>query len=106
MDLTPDVTTPLLRRCTALATMARVELLSEHRHRAADELTEVLDEIVGWSGRSLTDPDRTMLALCAAALLDLADRIPATAAALAARVGEALGVLGAGMTAGPLAVRA
>ena len=98
MDLTPDVTTPLLRRCTALATMARLG--------AADELTEVLDEIVGWSGRSLTDPDRTMLALCAAALLDLADRIPATAAALAARVEEALGVLGAGMTAGPLAVRA
>ena len=103
MDLTPDVTTPLLRRCTALATMARVALLSEHRHRAADELTEVLDEIVGWSGRSLTDPDRTMLALCAAALLDLADRI---AAARAARVEAALGVLGAGMTAGPLAVRA
>ena len=106
MDLTPDVTTPLLRRCTALATMARVELLSEHSHRAADELSEVLEEIVSWSGSRLDDPDPTMLALCAAALLDLADRIPGAATALAARVADALGVLTGQIPTGPLSVRA
>lgn len=74
--LTPDFTTPVLRRCTALATRARVELLSAGRHSAADELAEVLTQIAAWEPGRLIDPDPTMLALSIASLQDLSERLP------------------------------
>ncbi|MGY5764581.1 hypothetical protein ACXET9_05190 [Brachybacterium sp. DNPG3] len=74
--LLPEVTTPLLRRCTALAAKARVELLSQRLHAAADELGEVLDQISRWTPSLLVSPDPTMLALCTASLQDLVERMP------------------------------
>lgn len=92
--LLPETTTPLLRRCTALAAKARVELLSQSRHDAADELVEVLEQIGDWSPERLVDPDPTMLVLCAASLQDLAERLPgAVTASLGEQVGTVLDLL-------------
>lgn len=88
------VTTPVLRRCTALATRARVEMLSGGRHPAAKDLLGVLEEIRGWGERELLTPDPTMLALSAASLQDLAERLPDSEdPALASAVGSVLGRL-------------
>lgn len=71
----PGRSTPLLRRCTALATRARVDLLVTSRPADCAELSEVLAELAAWEGGQLIDPDPTMLALAAAALQDLAERL-------------------------------
>lgn len=86
--------TPVLRQCTALATQARVELLSQSQHAATDRLRVVLAEICAWTPRQVTDPDPTMLALAAAALADLEQRIDITEAEdLAAQVSRARNLL-------------
>ncbi|WP_114856601.1 hypothetical protein [Brachybacterium sp. YJGR34] len=92
--LGPDVTTPILRRCTALAARARVDLLTESRHAASDELEQLLTSIVSWDPRSVVDPDPTMVVLAAAALQDLADPLPAAVrTTLGARLDRALELL-------------
>lgn len=70
-----DVSTPLLRRCTALATRARVDLLSGGR-TAAEELEQVLATLESWDPKNLVAPDATMIVLAAASLQDLAERLP------------------------------
>jgi len=74
--------TTMLRRCTALATRARVELLSPGPRPAARELAVLLGEMEHWEPASLEDPDPTMSVLASAALQDLAERLrdPASAA--------------------------
>src|SRR5690625_7644995 len=47
--VTAAASTPLLRRCTALAAQARVELLTESRRSATAELDGVLREIETWA---------------------------------------------------------
>ena len=44
----PDRTTAALRRCTALATRARADLLTHGRHEAAAELAALLEERSAW----------------------------------------------------------
>lgn len=75
----PEISTPVLRRCTALATRARVDLLSASRHTAADELERLLASLESWDPAALADPDPTMTVLAAAALQDLAGRLPSSA---------------------------
>lgn len=100
--LHPDATTPALRRCTALAARARVELL-QRRQDSADELISVLDEITRWEDASLIAPDPTMLALSAAALQDLRERLAEhTEAELTARVDAVLTVLRDALERAPL----
>lgn len=92
--LGPADTTALLRRCTALAARARVDLLSAGRRSAAEELEEVLDVLGSWGGTEIVDPDPTMVVLAAAALQDLLERLPASARpALEDRAEAALQVL-------------
>ncbi|GAA1484978.1 hypothetical protein [Brachybacterium fresconis] len=94
-------TTALLRRCTALAARARVDLLSAGRRSAAEELEEVLDVLGSWDGSEIVDPDPTMVVLAAAALQDLLERLPASARpALGDRAEVALRVLHALMVSG------
>ncbi|MGP9536914.1 hypothetical protein ACT3SP_02830 [Brachybacterium sp. AOP43-C2-M15] len=96
--LDPETTTSLLRRCTALATRARVELLTPGRRAAADELESLLGTMGTWAPGSLDRPDPTMTVLCAAALQDLAERLDDSASApLAARIDAVLGLLRAVM---------
>lgn len=90
----PEMSTPVLRRCTALATRARVDLLSASRHTAADELERLLASMESWDAAGLQDPDPTMTVLAAAALQDLAGRLPAPArSTLGARIATALMLL-------------
>ncbi|MGO1567027.1 MAG: hypothetical protein ACTH0H_03525 [Brachybacterium sp.] len=91
--LDASVSTPMLRLCTALAARARVELLSENRHAATDELSALLDTMGGWESELLDAPDPTMTVLCAAALQDLAERLPDPGAELSARVDAVLELL-------------
>lgn len=90
----PGRSTPLLRRCTALATRARVDLLVTSRPADCAELSEVLAELAAWEGGQLIDPDPTMLALAAAALQDLAERLDEPLLlSMGDRISAALGVL-------------
>jgi hypothetical protein len=88
----PETSTAHLRRCTALAARARVELLTPRRRTAAEELSEVLSVMEAWTPASLVDPDPTMTVLAAAALQDLAERLPETAE-LALRIPSVLDLL-------------
>jgi hypothetical protein len=100
----PDRTTAALRRCTALATRARADLLTHGRHDAAAELSALLDEIAGWTPSGLADPDPTMTVLAAAALQDLAARLPVPApSGLDVRIEEVVGLLRGVMDRGPVA---
>lgn len=97
----PDLSTSALRRCTALATRARADLLTRGRQDAAAQLSELLEEMGRWEPAALVDPDPTMSVLAAAALQDLADRLPVPApAALDTRIDAALAVLHAVMDRG------
>lgn len=90
--------TPLLRRCTALATRARVDLIVTSRPADCEELAGVLTELASWEGAHLDEPDPTMLVLAAAALQDLRERWgEAQQMALGAAIAAALGVLHAAM---------
>lgn len=90
----PSASTPLLRRCTAVATRARADLLTESRHAASDELAEVLDLIEEWDRDAVLDPDPTMLALAAASLQDLRERLPAGSDPMSAsRIGRVVDLL-------------
>lgn len=75
LPILPETSTPLLRRCTALAARARVDLLTPSVHGSADELELVLAELSTWEPQRVVDPDPTMLALAAASLQDLAERV-------------------------------
>ena len=97
----PDRTTAALRRCTALATRARADLLTHGRREAAAELAALLEEIADWSPEGLVDPDPTMTVLAAAALQDLAARLPVPApSGLDARIDEVVRLLGGVMDRG------
>ena len=102
-----ESTTLLLRRCTALAARARVDLLTPGRGGAAAELGEVLDRMRSWDPSALEAPDPTMTVLAAAALQDLAERLRLAArqqepgpCSLLADIEAALGVLEGIMTGG------
>lgn len=71
----PETSTMMLRRCTALAARARVDLLCPGRGAAAEELTALLEEMASWEPARLQAPDPTMTVLAAAALQDLAERL-------------------------------
>lgn len=95
----PESATAMLRRCTALATRARVELLTPHHRPATAELTALLAEMAHWDETGAHDPDPTMTVLAAAALQDLAERLGDPGAeGLAAGVHEVLDVLHGMMT--------
>jgi len=97
------VSTPLLRRCTALAAQARVELLTESHRSATTELDGVLREIETWAPEQVQAPDTTMVALAAAALQDLRERMAqAPTSTLEGRISRALDVLHALMASAPL----
>ncbi|APX31962.1 hypothetical protein BH708_03600 [Brachybacterium sp. P6-10-X1] len=99
--LDPADTTALLRRCTALAARARVDLLTAGRRSAAEELEEVLAVLGSWEGTEIVDPDPTMVVLAAAALQDLLERLPASPRPeLGDRAEAALQVLHAVMASG------
>lgn len=101
--ITAAVSTPLLRRCTALAAQARVELLTESRRSASAELEGVLAEIENWAPEHVRAPDSTMVALAAAALQDLQERMSqAAASTLDERLTPALAVLHSLMEPSPL----
>ncbi len=70
-----ETATLLLRRCTALAARARVDLLSPGRGGAAEELGDVLARMRSWDPAGPDAPDPTMTVLAAAALQDLAERL-------------------------------
>jgi hypothetical protein len=93
--IAPDHSTAVLRRCTALATRARADLLlTRGRQDASAELARVLAEMAPWDPAALVDPDPTMTVLAAAALQDLAARLPSPApAGLDTRIEEALPLL-------------
>ena len=71
----PETTTMILRRCTALAARARVDLLTPSRCDAADDLVDLLAQMESWDPATLETPDPTMTVLAAAALQDLAERL-------------------------------
>ena len=96
-----DLSTAALRRCTALATRARADLLTRGRQDAAAQLAALLEEMGSWEASHLVDPDPTMVVLAAAALQDLADRLPVPApAGLEERIELVLAVLHAVMDRG------
>lgn len=95
-----DASVAVLRRCTALAARARVELLTESRRTASDDLCVLLGSMGEWSPELLDQPDPTMTVLCAAALQDLAARLPDPDGLLAARVEAVLVLLHSVMAAG------
>ena len=102
-----DLSTAALRRCTALATRARADLLTRGRQDAAAQLAALLEEIGSWGASHLVDPDPTMVVLAAAALQDLADRLPVPApAGLGVRIELALALLHAVMDQGRVAAPA
>lgn len=101
--ITTTISTPLLRRCTALAAQARVELLTESRRSATSELDGVLREIESWDPEQVRAPDATMVALAAAALQDLRERMAQSPTpVLEGHIARALGVLHALMASAPL----
>lgn len=63
------------------------------RHPAGEQLAGVLAELAAWKVDQVSDPDPTMTALAAAALQDLAERLPAEQAELTVHVDRALPVL-------------
>lgn len=73
--LDSETATMMLRRCTALAARARVDLLSPRRCGAADELIDLLAQMESWEPAALEAPDPTMTVLAAAALQDLVERL-------------------------------
>ncbi|ASK64605.1 hypothetical protein CFK39_00675 [Brachybacterium avium] len=73
--LDSETSTMMLRRCTALAARARVDLLSPSRCGAADELVDLLARMESWDPAALEAPDPTMTVLAAAALQDLTERL-------------------------------
>ena len=92
--ITATISTPLLRRCTALAAQARVELLTESRRSATEELEEVLAIIENWAPGEVVSPDPTMVTLAAAALQDLLERLSQVSmSTLEGRISRALEVL-------------
>lgn len=96
----------VLRRCTALAARARVELLTESRRTATEELSALLGTMGERSSDLLEAPDPTMTVLCAAALQDLAARLPDPDGVLAARVEAVLALLHGAMAEGRVAAPA
>lgn len=94
-QIAPETSTFMLRRCTALAARARVDLLSPHaRSAAAAELVVLLDSMESWTAAVLVDPDPTMTVLAAAALQDLRERLQdPESAVLATRIHGVLEVL-------------
>lgn len=105
--IAPDLSTAALRRCTALATRARADLLTRGRQDASAQLAEVLEEMSRWEPAALVDPDPTMTVLAAAALQDLAARLPSPApSALEARIEAVLPLLRAVMDRGHVAATA
>ena len=93
-SIPPEESTALLRRCTALATKARADLLNRSRPGDPREFQEVLSTLAGWPVDSLRNPDPTMVVLASASLHDLADRLPVeTHGALGAQVDSALSLL-------------
>ncbi|OFT54304.1 hypothetical protein HMPREF3159_10370 [Brachybacterium sp. HMSC06H03] len=102
-----DLSTAALRRCTALATRARADLLTPGRQDAAAQLAALLEEMGSWKASHPLDPDPTMVVLAAAALQDLADRLPVPApAGLEVRIELVLAVLHAVMERGRVAAPA
>lgn len=96
-----DLSTAALRRCTALATRARADLLTRGRQDAAAQLAALLEEMGSWEASHLVDPDPTMVVLAAAALQDLTDRLPVPdPAGLEVRIDLVLAVLHAVMDRG------
>lgn len=94
------ISTPLLRRCTALAAQARVELLTESRRSATEELEGVLTIIENWAPGEVVSPDPTMVTLAAAALQDLLERLSQVSrSTLEGRITRVLDVLHALMEA-------
>lgn len=92
--ISTEVSTAMLRRCTALATRARADLLTSTHHDASDELVALLATMEGWEPSALVDPDPTMTVLAAAALQDLAARLPEGASGdLAARAASVTAML-------------
>lgn len=90
--------TPLLRRCTSLATRARVDLMMTSRRADIAKLAEVLGDVAAWETAVLVDPDRTMVALAAASLQDLQERLDeAGQIALGSAIDRALAVLHAAL---------
>jgi len=90
-----ETSTTLLRRCTALATRARVDLLTPGRRSAAEELSTLLGQMESWDAARLDPPDATMTVLAAAALQDLAERLPQEEPhELSHRIAAVLDVLG------------
>lgn len=75
VDVDSETVTAMLRRCTALATRARVDLLTPRRDGAAEELLDLLDRMRSWEDGVLAAPDPIMLVLAAAALQDLLERL-------------------------------
>lgn len=109
----PDGVTLALRRCTALAARARVDLLSPTRHGAACELAALLAGMQEWELDALAAPDPIMTVLAAAALQDLSERLhaadqplPTDSAALATSADAVLEVLRAIMAEGRVDVPA
>src|SRR5699024_6979605 len=89
--------------CTALAPAGRVELLTESHRSATTELDGVLREIETWAPEQVQAPDTTMVALAAAALQDLRERMAqAPTSTLEGRISRALDVLHALMASAPL----
>lgn len=102
-----ELSTAALRRCTALATRARADLLTPGRQEAAAQLAALLEEMGCWEASHLVHPDPTMVVLAAAALQDLADRLPVPApAGLEVRIELVLAVLHAAMDRGRVAAPA
>ena len=96
-----ELSTAALRRCTALAARARADLLTRGRQEAAAQLAALLEEMGSWEASHLVYPDPTMVVLAAAALQDLADRLPVPApAGLEVRIELVLAVLHAVMDRG------
>lgn len=101
-----ETSVAVLRRCTALAARARVELLTATRRTASDELFELLGTMGEWSPEQMDAPDPTMTVLCAAALQDLAARLPDPRGPLSERVTTVLTLLHAVMAEGRIAALA
>lgn len=87
----PQDTTDVLRQCTALAARARTDLLGQRHHAAAQELEQLLGQVLSWEAEARADLDPTMTALAAAALQDLAEQLPHAAVEGAARLCAAIG---------------
>ncbi|GAA4527142.1 hypothetical protein GCM10023160_22920 [Brachybacterium paraconglomeratum] len=96
----------MLRLCTALAARARVELLTPRRRAATEELSALLGAMGEWPPELLDAPDPTMTVLCAAALQDLAARLPDSGGVLSVRVEAALALLHGLMAEGRIAAPA